>query len=90
VGTAVGGLFAAFSFAISTFSIPMLLDRPIDAFTAMGTSISMVFRNLPVMLMWGAIVLALFLLSVATGLIGLIVVFPLLGHATWHSYKAIE
>ncbi|MGE0279149.1 MAG: DUF2189 domain-containing protein [Rhizobiaceae bacterium] len=90
VGTAVGGLFAAFSFAISTFSIPMLLDRPVDAFTAMGTSISMVFRNLPVMLMWGAIVLALFLLSVATGLLGLIVVFPLLGHATWHSYKAIE
>jgi uncharacterized membrane protein len=90
VGTAVGGLFAAFSFAISTFSIPMLLDRPVDAFTAMGTSISMVFRNLPVMMMWGAIVLALFLLSVLTGLVGLIVAFPLLGHATWHSYKAIE
>ena len=90
VGTVVGGLFAAFSFAISTFAIPMLLDRETDAFTAMGTSISMVFRNLPVMLMWGAIVLALFVLSVATGLVGLIVVFPLLGHATWHSYKAIE
>lgn len=90
VGTAIGGLFAAFSFAISTFSIPMLLDKDVDAFTAMGTSISMVFRNLPVMLMWGAIVLALFLFSVATGLFGLIVVFPLLGHATWHSYKAIE
>ncbi|EXL02334.1 DUF2189 domain-containing protein [Aquamicrobium defluvii] len=90
VGTVVGGLFAAFSFAISTFSIPMLLAEKIDAFTAMGTSISMVFRNLPVMLMWGAIVLALFLICVVTGLVGLIVIFPLLGHATWHSYRAIR
>ncbi|MBN9244724.1 MAG: DUF2189 domain-containing protein [Mesorhizobium sp.] len=90
VGSVVGGLFAAFSFAISTFSVPMLLDQDVDAFTAMGTSISMVFRNLPVMFTWGVIVLALFLVSVATGLLGLIVVFPLLGHATWHSYKAIK
>ncbi|CAH1694151.1 Putative membrane protein [Hyphomicrobiales bacterium] len=89
VGTAAGGLFAAFSFAISTFAIPMLLDEKTDAFTAMGTSISLVWNNLPVMLAWGAIVLALFLLCLATGLIGLIVVFPLLGHATWHSYRAI-
>lgn len=90
VGAVVGGLFAAFSFAISTFSIPMLLAEKIDAFTAMGTSISMVFRNLPVMLMWGAIVLVLFLIGVVTGLVGLIVIFPLLGHATWHSYRAIR
>ncbi|CAH1651636.1 MULTISPECIES: DUF2189 domain-containing protein [unclassified Chelatococcus] len=89
VGTAAGGLFAAFSFAISTFAIPMLLDEKTDAFTAMGTSISLVWNNLPVMLAWGAIVLALFILSLATGLLGLIVVFPLLGHATWHSYRAI-
>ncbi|WEX08616.1 DUF2189 domain-containing protein [Chelativorans sp. AA-79] len=90
VGTAVGGLFAAFSFAISTFAVPMLLAEKVDAFTAMGTSISLVFRNLPVMLMWGAIVLTLFLVSVVTGLVGLIAIFPLLGHATWRSYKAIR
>ena len=90
VGTVVGGLFAAFSFAISAFAIPMLLDERVDAFTAMGTSISMVWNNLPVMLAWGAIVLVLFLVAVATGLLGLIVVFPLLGHATWHSYKALR
>lgn len=89
VGTVVGGLFAAFSFAISTFSIPMLFDERTDAFTAMGTSISLVWNNLPVMLMWGAIVLVLFLVSVITGLLGLIVIFPLLGHATWRSYRAI-
>lgn len=90
VGTAVGGLFAAFSFAISTFAVPMLLDERTDAFTAMGTSISLVWNNLPVMLMWGAIVLLLFLFSVATALLGLIVIFPLLGHATWHSYRTIR
>lgn len=90
VGSIVGALFAAFSFAISVFAVPMLLDRRTDAFTAMGTSISMVWNNKPVMLMWGAIVLVLFLACVATGLLGLIVAFPLLGHATWHSYRAIE
>lgn len=90
VGTAVGGLFAAFSFAVSTFAVPMLLDQRTDAFTAMGTSISMVWNNMSVMLAWGAIVLVLFIVGVATGLLGLIVVFPLLGHATWHSYRAIQ
>lgn len=90
VGTVAGGLFAAFSFAISTFAIPMLLDERVDAFTAMGTSISLVWNNLPVMLAWGAVVLSLILLSMATGLLGLIIVFPLLGHATWHSYRAIR
>ena len=90
VGTAVGALFAAFSFAISAFSIPMLLEQRIDALTAMGTSFALVSSNLPVMLTWGAIVLVLFLLSLATGLLGLIVAFPVLGHGTWHAYCAIR
>ncbi len=90
VGTVVGGLFAAFSFAISVFGVPMMLSERVDAFTAMGTSISMVFRNLPVMIAWGAIVLVLFLISIATGLVGMIVAFPLVGHATRHAYKAIR
>ncbi len=89
VGSLVGALFAAFSFAISAFSIPMLLDRRVDAFTAMGKSMALVWNNLPVMLAWGAIVLALFLASLVTGLLGLIITFPVLGHGTWHAYKAI-
>jgi uncharacterized membrane protein len=89
VGTMIGGLFAAFSFAISALSIPMLLDRRTDALTAMGSSVALVWSNLPVMLTWGAIMLALFLASLATGLVGLIVVFPLLGHGTWHAYLAL-
>lgn len=90
VGTAIGGLFAAFSFAISAFSIPMMLDRRIDALTAMGTSWALVWNNLPALLVWGAIVLGLFLISIATGMLGLIVVFPLLGHASWHAYRAVR
>jgi len=90
VGSAVGGLFAAFSFAISLFSIPMLLSERVDAFTAMGISTALVWNNLRVMLIWGAIVLALFLLSLATGLLGLIAVFPVLGHGTWHAYRAVR
>lgn len=90
VGSVVGGLFAAFSFAISVFSIPMLLNEDVDAFTAMGTSTVMVWNNLPVMLTWGAIVLALFLVSLATGLLGLILAFPVVGHATWHAYNGVR
>jgi uncharacterized membrane protein len=88
VGTAVGGLFAAFAFAISVFSVPMLLDRRIDALTAMGTSIKLVWNNIGPMVVWGGMVLALFTICMATGLLGMIVIFPLLGHATWHAYRA--
>lgn len=89
-GTVVGGVFAAFSFAISVFSVPMLLDERTDAFTAMGMSISRVWNNRPVMIVWGAIVVALTAAGLLTAMVGLIVVFPLLGHATWHAYKAIK
>ena len=89
VGTAIGGLFAAFAFSISVFAVPMLLDRRVDALTAMATSMKLVWNNLPPMIAWGAMVLALFALCVATGLIGMILIFPLLGHATWHAYRAM-
>lgn len=89
LGAAIGGLFAAFAFAISVFAVPMMLDRRVDALTAMGTSMKLVWNNLPPMLAWGAIVLLLFAACVATGLIGMIVIFPLLGHATWHAYRAV-
>ena len=90
VGSAIGALFAAFAFAISLFSIPMLLARRTDALTAMGSSMALVWHNLPVALAWGAIVAALSVLSLVTGLVGLIVVFPLLGHGTWHAWRAVQ
>lgn len=89
VGTAVGGLFASFAFAISAFSIPMLLDKRTDALTAMGTSMALVWNNLGPMIVWGGIVLVLFMVGVITGLLGLIVIFPWLGHATWHAYRMV-
>ncbi|WP_022729800.1 DUF2189 domain-containing protein [Fodinicurvata sediminis] len=90
VGSLVGGLFAAFAFAISVFAVPMLLNERTDALTAMGTSMALVWNNLPIMLVWGAIVVVLFGVSVLTAFLGLIVAFPVLGHATWHAYLAIR
>ncbi len=90
VGGAVGALFAAFSFAISVFAMPMLIEEDTDAMSALGISMAIVWNNLRVMLAWGAIVLALFLASVATLGLGLILVFPLLGHGTWHAYRALR
>lgn len=89
VGTAIGGLFAAFAFSISVFAVPMLLDRRIDTLTAMAISMKLVWNNLLPMIAWGATVLVLFGICVATGLVGMIVIFPLLGHATWHAYRAV-
>ena len=90
VGGAVGGLFAAFAFAISAFSIPMLLSERTDALTAMGTSMALVWNNLPVMLTWAAIMLALIFAGIVTGLLGMIVVFPVLGHGSWHAYRTMR
>ncbi|WP_417317177.1 DUF2189 domain-containing protein [Emcibacter sp.] len=89
-GSLVGGLFAAFAYAISVFSLPMLMNEKTDALSAMGASLALVWNNLPVMLAWGAVVLALFLVSIVSGFIGLIVIFPLLGHATWHAYRTFR
>lgn len=90
VGSLFGALFAALGFAISAISIPMLLNERVDAFTAMGASITLVWNNLPVMLTWGGIVLSAFIICMLSGLLGLVVVFPVLGHATWHAYVAIR
>ena len=89
VGSAVGGLFAAFAFALSLFSVPMLLVERRDALTALGLSLAMTTQNLRPCLAWGGIVAAGMALCAATGLLGLIVVFPVLGFGTWHAWRAI-
>ena len=89
VGTAVGGLFASFAFALSAFSIPMLLDRRTDALTAMGTSMALVWNNVWPMITWGAIILLLCAVGLATFFFGFILIFPLLGHASWHAYRMV-
>lgn len=90
VGSAVGGLFAAFAFAIGAVSLPLLLRERSDALTAMGTSMALVWNNLAVMLGWAAILVAGFVFCVVTAFVGLIIVFPILGHATWHCYRALR
>ncbi len=88
IGSLVGGLFAALGFAISAFSIPMLLSREIDIFTAMARSASTVWNNFGVMILWGAIIVVLSLAGMVIGFLGMIIVFPLLGYASWHAYAA--
>ena len=83
----VGGLLATLVFSVSTVSIPMVIDRDADFITAMLTSLRAVKNNSASMLLWAVMVLALTLLGFATLLFGLIVLMPLLGHATWHAYS---
>ena len=86
VGSAVGGLFAALGFAISAFSLPMLVHRDIDGFSAMGLSFRASTQNFRIALVWGAVVTLLIGVSLLSGLLLLIPIFPLLGYATWHAY----
>ena len=85
---ALGGLFAALIFAVSVVSMPMILDRSTDAITAGLTSIRLVLGQPGVMLGWAALITVLVLLAMLPGLLGLLVVGPVLGHASWHAYRA--
>lgn len=87
VGSAVGAVFAALVFSVSAFSLPMMMDRRADVITAVLTSIRAVLANKAVMLLWGALIVAAVALGFATGLLGLLVTLPLIGHATWHGYR---
>lgn len=84
----VGGAFAALVFATMVVSIPMILDRDTDALTAAITSVRVVLDNTGVMLLWGALITLLVLASLWVGGAGLLLVGPLLGHASWHAYRS--
>ena len=88
VYTLVGGVFAALVFASTVVSIPMILDRDTDAMTAAITSMRVVVENPGVMLWWGALITLLVGLSLWSWGAGLLVTGPLLGHASWHAYRA--
>lgn len=87
LGNIAGAIIALAVFSFSAISFPMLFDRDIDFITAMVTSVKVVKKNKLVMICWAGIIALLFGLSVLTGLLGLLVVLPLLGHATWHIYR---
>ncbi len=84
---AVGGVFAAIVYATSVVSIPMILDRDTDAISAGITSIRVVLSAPLVMLLWGALLSVLVLLALWPWALGIVVVGPWLGHASWHAYR---
>jgi uncharacterized membrane protein len=86
---AVGGVLAASVFAVSVVAIPLIIDRHATAWQAMRGSVKAVFSNIPAMIVWSALILILTIIGYAPLLGGLLIVAPLLGHATWHAYKAM-
>lgn len=87
IGSAVGAIFASIIFAASAFSLPMIADRRTDTVTAVVTSVNAVLRNKLAMIVWAAVVVVSILLGFATAFLGLAVLVPLLGHATFHAYR---
>jgi len=88
---ALGSVFATIIFSVAVVSIPMILDRRTDAITAGLTSIRLVLTQPVVMLMWAAIITVLVVIAMLPGFAGMLVVGPILGHASWHAYRtAVE
>ncbi|MFA5122494.1 DUF2189 domain-containing protein [Zavarzinia sp.] len=88
-GIGFGAVIAGAIFACSVFALPMLLDRDVDVVTAAISSLRAVTGNPQVMLVWGVIVCGLTAIGMLAGFIGLAVVLPILGHATWHLYSRV-
>ena len=89
VGSIVGGVLAAIVFAMSAVAVPMLLVERIDAVTAMRASMQAVVANPKPMTLWAALIAVMIGAGFATLLLGLVVAFPLIGHTTWHVYRAV-
>ncbi|HLP68647.1 MAG TPA: DUF2189 domain-containing protein, partial [Rhizobium sp.] len=89
VGTIVGAVIATALFSVTVVSMPLLLDRDIDFVTAMITSVRAVAENPVAMLGFGVIVAAAAILAMVPLFAGLLVVLPVLGHATWHLYRRV-
>ncbi|MCB1672467.1 MAG: DUF2189 domain-containing protein [Gammaproteobacteria bacterium] len=88
-GNFVGFLFAFAAMALSLVSFPLALDRPVTSITAASVSVRAFTENKLVLGAWGVIVVALLAVGAAMLLIGLAVVLPILGHATWHLYRKL-
>lgn len=89
MGGLVGAGFATLLFALTVVSLPLLLDREVDFVTAMITSVETVTASPLAMLGWGALVAVLLFLAMLPGFLGLFVVLPWLGHASWHLYRRV-
>jgi uncharacterized membrane protein len=82
-----GALFAAAVFAFSVVSAPLLVDRPVDAVTAALTSLRCCLRNPGAMALWAALLAGMTALGFATLMLGMVLLFPWLAHASWHAYR---
>jgi uncharacterized membrane protein len=89
VGIAVGFVFALAVLVLSVVSFPLLLDRDVGVGTAISTSIEVVRKNPGPMVLWGLIIAGSLVLGAIPLLLGLAIVFPVLGHATWHLYRKV-
>jgi len=87
VGSAIGSVFAALTFATAAVSLPMIADRDVDMITACISSINAVLRNKPAMLLWAFLLCVLTAVGFATAFVGLAVIMPWLAYATWHAYR---
>ncbi len=87
IGSLIGTVFALITFTFSAFSMPMLMDRRIDAITAVVTSINAVLRNKQAMVLWAVLIVAAVAIGFATAMLGLAVTMPVIGYATWHGYR---
>lgn len=88
VGTGFGAVFAFVLFCLTVISLPLLLDKELDFVTAMLTSIAVVKRSPTVMIAWGLVIALLTFLAMLPALLGLVIVLPVLGHASWHIYRS--
>lgn len=88
-GTFTGALLAAMVFSISSVAVPLLLVKDVDAVTAMATSVRAASLNTGTMLLWATLIAGYMVLGLATLFVGLVAIFPLLGHATWHAFRAL-
>jgi uncharacterized membrane protein len=86
-GTAAGCILAFAVFAISVISVPLLMTRRADAVTAIASSLAAVVLNPKPMALWAALIAGFMILGIATLYVGLVLAFPLIGHATWHAYR---
>jgi len=84
---ALGGMLALLTFALSVVSVPLMLDRNADVVTAMLSSLHAFAANTGTLLLWAATIVALTLFGFATLLFGLVIIMPILGHASWHAYR---
>ena len=87
VGTAVGAALAATIFAVSAVAVPLLMVERVDVVTAALTSVRACRQNPKAMALWAALIAGSMLFSFATLFFGLVVAFPLIGHATWHAFR---